>query len=80
MQRNKFCVGDRIEIMKPDGRDIPVIVAGMFDTEGTPRESAPHPREIMDLDLRKAGNPSERADVETGDILRVVMHGTEEEK
>ena len=80
MQRNKFCVGDRIEIMKPDGRDIPVIVAGMFDTEGTPRESAPHPREIMDLDLRKAGNPSEQADVETGDILRVVMHGTEEEK
>jgi putative protease len=80
MQRNKFCVGDRIEIMKPDGRDIPVIVAGMFDTEGTPRESAPHPKEIMDLDLRKAGNPSEQAEVETGDILRVVMHGTEEEK
>ena len=80
MQRNKFCVGDRIEIMKPDGRDIPVIVAGMYDREGTPRESAPHPREIMDLDLRKAGDPLGRADVETGDILRVVMHGPDEEK
>ena len=80
MQRNKFCVGDRIEIMKPDGRDIPVIVAGMYDCEGTPRESAPHPREIMDLDLRKAGDPLERADVETGDILTVVMHGPDEEK
>jgi putative protease len=66
--------------MKPDGRDIPVIVAGMYDREGTPRESAPHPREIMDLDLRKAGDPLGRADVETGDILRVVMHGPDEEK
>ncbi|MBQ9027714.1 MAG: U32 family peptidase [Lachnospiraceae bacterium] len=79
MQRNKFCVGDRIEIMKPDGRDIPVIVAGMYDCEGTPRESAPHPKEIMDLDLRKAGDPLTGADVETGDVLRVVMHGTGEE-
>ena len=51
----------------------------MYDCEGTPRESAPHPKEIMDLDLRKAGDPLTGADVETGDVLRVVMHGTGEE-
>lgn len=73
MQRNKFCVGDRIEVMKPDGRDIPVIVAAMYDNEGVPKDSAPHPKEIIDLDLRMADAPDAPADVEKGDLLRVVM-------
>ena len=73
MQRNKFCVGDRIEVMKPDGRDIPVIVAAMYDKEGVPKDSAPHPKEIIDLDLRMADAPDAPADVEKGDLLRVVM-------
>ena len=33
-QRNKFCVDDAIEIMKPDGRDIPVTVEKIEDEEG----------------------------------------------
>ena len=72
MQRNKFCVGDRIEIMKPDGRDIPVVVAAMYDEEGAPVESAPHPRQTIDLDLRMETEPLRAAEVEAGDILRVV--------
>ena len=82
MQRNKFCVGDRIEIMKPDGRDIPVVVAAMYNEEGAPMESAPHPRQTIDLDLRMVDlrmvdlrietEPLSTAEVETGDILRVV--------
>ena len=72
MQRNKFCVGDRIEIMKPDGRDIPVTVAAMYDEEGAPVESAPHPRQTIDLDLRMETEPLRAAEVEVGDILRVV--------
>lgn len=50
-QRNKFCKGDTIEIMKPDGRNIPVVVNAIFDEEGTEVESAPHPQQILYLDL-----------------------------
>lgn len=72
-QKNKFCKGDRIEIMKPDGRDIPVVVAAIYDSEGQAKDSAPHPKEILDLDLRPENDPTLPAEVETGDILRVVM-------
>ena len=72
MQRNKFSVGDRIEIMKPDGRDIPVIVAGMYNEEGVPVPSAPHPKQVLDLVLTEADSPDPAAVAEPGDILRVV--------
>ena len=73
MQRNKFCVGDRIEIMKPDGRDIPSIVISMYNHNGERVSSAPHPKEILDLELvTETGQP---ADVEAGDILRAVDCG-----
>lgn len=62
-QRNKFSVGDEIEIMKPDGTDIPVRVLAMYDENGMPVESCPHPKQIIDVKL------SEEAAV--GDILRV---------
>ena len=72
MQRNKFSVGDRIEIMKPDGRDIPVIVDRMYNIEGNSVQSAPHPKEILDLVLRTPDGAE--AEAETGDILRSVMN------
>ncbi len=50
-QRNKFCKGDVIEIMKPDGRNIPVTVNGIYDEEGNEVESAPHPQQVLWLDL-----------------------------
>ena len=46
-QRNKFSVGEQIEIMKPDGRDVLVRVAAIFDEEGNPMESAPHPKQKL---------------------------------
>ena len=73
MQRNKFCVGDRIEIMKPDGRDIPIIVISMYNQNGESVDSAPHPKEIIDLELVNAADPSTAAEIEAGDILRVVV-------
>ena len=73
MQRNKFCVGDRIEIMKPDGRDIPIIVKSMYNQNGESVDSAPHPKEIIDLEVVNAADPSLAAEIETGDILRVVV-------
>ena len=73
MQRNKFCVGDKIEIMKPDGRDIPIIVNCMYNQNGESVDSAPHPKEIIDLELGLAADPNAPADIETGDILRAVV-------
>ena len=39
VQKNKFCVGDTIEIMKPDGRNISVTVEKMQDEKGEYVES-----------------------------------------
>ncbi|MCM1134437.1 MAG: U32 family peptidase [Clostridium sp.] len=46
-QKNKFCVGDRIEIMKPDGQNVPVSVLSLATKEGEEVESAPHPRQVL---------------------------------
>ena len=50
-QKNKFSVGEELELMKPDGRNIPVTVAGIWDTEGNFQESCPHARQIIDVVL-----------------------------
>ena len=46
-QRNKFSVGERIEIMKPDGSNPEAEVLEIRDAEGTPMESAPHPQQKL---------------------------------
>ena len=43
-QKNKFSVGEQIEIMKPDGRNVLVTVKGITDEDGNAMESAPHPK------------------------------------
>lgn len=50
-QKNKFCTGDEIEIMKPDGRNIPVKVLHMYNEEGEEIESCPHARQMIDVVL-----------------------------
>ena len=50
-QRNKFTVGDFIEIMRPDGSDEVAKVIAMYDELGTPLESCPHSKQIIWLDL-----------------------------
>ena len=59
-QRNKFAVGETIEIMKPDGRNIPVVVRGIQDEDGNEMESAPHPKQILYIDL---GQPLAEFDI-----------------
>lgn len=59
-QKNKFCVGDEIEVMKPDGRNLFVRVKAIWDENGTAMESAPHPKQKLRLDL---GVPTETYDV-----------------
>ena len=62
-QKNKFCVGDVIEIMKPDGRNVETKVEAMFDEKGVAVESAPHPQQILFLQLSEI--------CEKYDLLRV---------
>ena len=50
-QKNKFSVGEMIEIMKPDGRNLQVEVKGIYDAEGQTQESAPHPKQELYIDL-----------------------------
>lgn len=50
-QRNKFSVGETIEVMKPDGRNEEVTVRAMTDEEGLPLESCPHPKQKIYVDL-----------------------------
>ncbi len=62
-QRNKFCVGDQIEIMKPDGKNIAVTVKSMYNDAKEAVESAPHPKQVLWLELSEAP--------EKYDLLRV---------
>ncbi|MEE8885700.1 MAG: U32 family peptidase [Eubacteriales bacterium] len=50
-QKNKFGVGDEIEVMKPDGTNAVVTVKDIRDAEGTPMETAPHPQQELHVDL-----------------------------
>ena len=59
-QRNKFCVGDEIEIMKPDGRDVPARVERILDENGEDMESAPHAKQRLRVQLSE---PAEKYDL-----------------
>ena len=56
-QKNKFSVGEQIEIMKPDGRNVLVTVKGITDEDGNTMESAPHPKQILWVDLGSEVSP-----------------------
>ncbi len=61
-QRNKFSVGEEIEVMRPDGRNDVVTVRRIVDEAGLEQESAPHPKQVLYIDLGM--------DVDQFDILR----------
>ena len=61
-QKNKFCVGDVIELMKPDGRNVGAKVLAMYNEDGEAVESCPHAKQVLYVEL------SEKA--EQYDILR----------
>ena len=56
-QKNKFCVGDTIEIMKPDGRNVVTKVLALHDGEGQPMDSAPHPKQELHIRLEAEAEP-----------------------
>lgn len=67
-QKNKFSVGEQIEVMKPDGRNLTVTVRSITDGEGTAMESAPHPKQVLYVELEGLQGRSDP--LEQYDILR----------
>ena len=59
-QRNKFSVGEEIEVMKPNGDNVVVTVKAIRDEKGAEMESAPHPQQILYIDL---GQPLDKYDI-----------------
>ncbi len=56
-QRNKFVVGEEIEVIKPDGRNLTVSVKKITDADGNNMDSAPHPKQLLYVDLRQELSP-----------------------
>ncbi len=56
-QRNKFAVGEKIEIMKPDGRNLAARVLSIRDENGTEMESAPHAKQKLLVRLDVSPEP-----------------------
>lgn len=62
-QRNKFCVGDTIEIMKPSGENVDTTVLNMYNNIGEKIDNCPHPKQEIYLELS--------SEASIFDILRV---------
>lgn len=50
-QKNKFTVGEKVEVIKPQGEAIEAVVNRMTDDMGNEIESCPHPKQIIYIDL-----------------------------
>jgi len=59
-QRNKFKVGERIEVLKTKGENFSQVIESLFDIDGNPVLSAPHPQQKLKF---KAEKPVERFDI-----------------
>ncbi len=71
-QRNKFSVGEVIEVMKPNGDNLEVTVCRIVNEDGEEMESAPHPKQILYIGLGQPLNMGNKCDDRVGlyDILR----------
>ncbi|MDE5820833.1 MAG: U32 family peptidase [Lachnospiraceae bacterium] len=66
-QRNKFSVDDEVELMCPDGRNVPVRVLGMKTEDGQSVSSCPHPQQVLYLTLSEPASQY--------DLIRVRKNG-----
>ncbi len=56
-QKNKFSVGETIEIVKPNGENIEAQVLSIRSEDGEELTSAPHPKQVLFLDLGQEADP-----------------------
>ena len=67
-QRNKICRGDAAELLSPGRLGVSVTIRQLYDAQGTPIESAPHPYQKF---FTRLPFP-----VREGDILRAAPDST----
>ena len=63
-----FCVGDDIEVMKPDGENIAVTVAAIENEDHVFQQSAPHACQLLYVTLEDKTGSSGWAE---GELLRM---------
>ncbi len=56
-QKNKFCVGETVEILKTDGRNLHAKVKRICAEDGTEMTSAPHAKQILQVTLDQETEP-----------------------
>ncbi len=64
-QRNKFSIGDEVELMKPDGENLMVTVLSIQNEDGERMESCPHPKQKLFVKLSKLPAPYDLLRVKT---------------
>ena len=69
-QKNKFCVGDVIEVMKPDGENIRVSVKKIESEDGVSQESAPHACQVVYVTVEAEDGKETSQRWNAGDLLR----------
>lgn len=69
-QKNKFCVGDTIEIMKPEGENIAVSVAKIESEDGVSQDSANHACQVIYVTLTVPDGRDISDVAKAGDLLR----------
>ncbi len=74
-QRNKFCVGDEIEIMEPSGENVTAVVKEMYNDRGEAVDSCPHPKEKIAIRTDKGITPGNSA--ASGNIIRKKENSTQ---
>ena len=52
-QKNKFSVGETVEIVKPSGENLTAVVESISDLDGREQESAPHARQELSVKLSR---------------------------
>lgn len=67
-QKNKFEVGDDIEIMAFSGKNIMARVEAIYDEQLNPMPSAPHPKQRLFVKL------DDRSDIKNGMVIRLKHH------
>ncbi len=69
-QKNKFSVGDRIEIMRKNGSNTAAEVCAIENDEGMSMQSAPHPQERLHVELYPPAAPGELLRAEAAEAER----------
>lgn len=53
MQKNKFLLGEKLEMLTKDGREFEFVVSDLKDEKGNPVEDAPHPEQILTIHMEE---------------------------